>query len=40
VYVMYFRDVKEIDDALVRSQLFEAGELDDTFTAKKKRSKR
>jgi hypothetical protein len=40
VYVMYLRDVKEIDDALVRSQLFEAGELDDTFTAKKKRSKR
>ena len=37
VYVMYFKDVKDINDNDVRSQLFEAGELDDSFAKKKKR---
>ena len=36
VYVMYFKDVSEIDDALVRSQLYEAGILDDSFGEKKR----
>jgi hypothetical protein len=40
VYVMYFKSLKDIDDAVIRSQLFEAGELDDSFAKKKKRPNR
>jgi len=39
VYVMYFKSIKDIDEQLIRSLLFEAGILDDSF-AKKKKSKR
>jgi hypothetical protein len=37
VYVMYFRSLKEIDEQHVRSLLFEAGLLDDSFPKKKSR---
>lgn len=40
VYVMYFKDVKDINDADVRSQLYEAGALDDSYAKKPKRAKR
>ncbi|MNC98052.1 hypothetical protein D3C83_159020 [compost metagenome] len=36
VYVLYFKSQKEIDEQLIRSLLFEAGMLDDTFARKKK----
>lgn len=39
VYAMYFKALKDIDEQLVRSLLFEAGALDDSF-AKKKKPKR
>ena len=40
VYVMYFRDLQEIDDSLVRSQLYEAGMLDDSFADRKRKPQR
>lgn len=39
VYCMYFKSLQEIDEALIRSLLFEAEMLDESF-AKKKKSKR
>lgn len=36
VYVVYFKSLKEIDEQLVKSLLFEAGLLDDTFANKRK----
>jgi hypothetical protein len=36
VYVLYFKAPTEIDEQLVRSLLFEAGMLDDSFAKKKK----
>jgi hypothetical protein len=39
VYVMYFSDVMEIDDTVVRSLLFEAGIIDDASdNTKRKRT--
>jgi len=36
VYCMYFKSLKEIDDNLIRSLLYEAEMIDDTFARKKK----
>jgi hypothetical protein len=40
VYVMYFKNVSDIDDAVVRSQLYEASILDDSFGEQKKRRRK
>jgi hypothetical protein len=40
VYVMYFQNISEIDDAVVRSQLYEAGLLDDSFGEQKNRRRK
>jgi hypothetical protein len=39
VYCMYFKSLKEIDDQLIRSLLYEAEMIDDSFSKKKKTSK-
>lgn len=36
VYVLYFHTIRDIDEQAIRSLLFEAGLLDDTFGARKK----
>jgi hypothetical protein len=40
VYVMYFKTLSEIDDAVVRTELYEAGMLDDSFGEKKKKGRK
>lgn len=40
VYCMYFKSLKEIDDQLIRSLLFEAEMIDNSFSSKKKTSKK
>jgi hypothetical protein len=40
VYVLYFKSLKDIDEQLVRSLLFEASMLDDSFGAGKKTRRR
>lgn len=40
VYCMYFKSLSEIDDALIRSLLFEAEIVDESFRANKKPVKR
>jgi hypothetical protein len=40
VYVMYFKKLNDIDEARVRSLLFEAAMIDEQFTKNKKRNKR
>ncbi len=37
VYVMYFKEVDDIDEARVRALLFEAAMIDEQFVKKKKR---
>lgn len=40
VYVMYFHSVNEINDAIIRSLLFEASLIDDSFGEKKRKLKK
>jgi hypothetical protein len=40
VYCMYFKSVKEIDDQQIRSLLYEAEIIDETFSPKKRRLKK
>lgn len=40
VYCMYFKSLQEIDDALIRSLLFEAEILDESFAKRKKKPTR
>ena len=40
VYVMYFHSIKDINDEQVRSLLFEAGLIDDTFGHEKKKMRK
>lgn len=40
IYVMYFHSINEINDAIIRSLLFEAGLIDDSFGEKKRKLKK
>jgi hypothetical protein len=39
VYVMYFKELDDIDEAQVRALLFEAAMIDEQFVKKKKKRK-